>query len=161
MTDVQKSLIVCSLVVIAGVTWWLVSPLWRNIELHEELPQVERSITSAPQVNTTTSVTAPMVLARAPLVAGEHAVAGSAAFVQAEGKVFLRFEDLDTVNGPDLRIYLATDSTAKDSIDLGPIRATKGSVNYEIPEGTDLTKYTHALIWCRAFSVLFSYARLY
>jgi len=45
-----------------------------------------------------------------------------------------------------------------DFVNLGRIRATEGNVNYEIPEGTDLTKYKNVLIWCRAFSVLFSYA---
>lgn len=160
MNTMQKSLIVGGAVIALGIAWWLVSPLWRDIEMHEALPQVQ---VPAPiqDVATTTPEVTPVVLASAALVAGEHEVAGSASFVQVGDKTFLRFEDLDTVNGPDLRIYLATDTDAKDRVDLGPIRATKGSVNYEIPAGTDVTKYSHALIWCRAFSVLFSYAKLY
>ncbi len=159
MNTMQKSLAVAGVVIALGITWWLVSPLWRDIEMNEALPHVPVPA-QAQDVATTTPKVTPIVLASASLVAGEHDVAGSASFVQVGDKIFLRFEDLDTVNGPDLRIYLATDTDAKDRIDLGPIRATKGSVNYEIPAGTDVTKYSHALIWCRAFSVLFSYAKL-
>ncbi|MSS74010.1 hypothetical protein EXS72_00005, partial [Candidatus Pacearchaeota archaeon] len=53
-------------------------------------------------------------------------------------KRVLRFENLDTSNGPDLYIYLATDTSADDFVDLGKIKATRGNVNYEIPVGIDL-----------------------
>jgi len=45
-------------------------------------------------------------------------------------------------------------------IDLGEIKATKGNVNYDIPEGTDLEKYNKVLVWCVPFRVLFSYSDL-
>ncbi len=72
----------------------------------------------------------------------------------------VRFENLKTINGPDLRIYLSADLGADDYVDLGEIRATEGNVNYTVPAGTDISKYKNLLIWCRAFSVLFSYAQL-
>lgn len=100
------------------------------------------------------------VISSAELIADAHEVKGKALFVESGGKKYLRFEDLDTVNGPDLRIYLSSDLGVKDSVDLGPIKATRGNVNYELPEGVDLEKYNNALIWCRAFSVLFSYGKL-
>jgi len=64
------------------------------------------------------------------------------------------------VNGPDLKIYLGSELGKNDYIDLGPILATKGSVNYELPDGIDTTKYSKVLVWCEAFGVLFSYAEL-
>ena len=100
------------------------------------------------------------ILAQAPLVARAHDVQGKALLVQAGDKKILRFEDLKTINGPDLRIYLSADLNIADALDLGPIRATQGNVNYELPENTDIAKYKNALIWCRAFGVLFSYAQL-
>jgi hypothetical protein len=72
----------------------------------------------------------------------------------------LRFENFETINGPKLHIYLASDLSADDYIDLGEIKATKGNVNYEIPDGTDLEKYNKVLVWCRPFKVLFSYSEL-
>lgn len=35
---------------------------------------------------------------------------------------------------------------------------TLGNQQYEIPRGTDLDRYTTAVVWCRAFSVLFARA---
>lgn len=94
------------------------------------------------------------------LVSSAHEVSGSVSVIGGGGQRILRFENLDTVNGPDLFIYLATDTTAGDFVNLGEIKATKGNVNYAIPAGTDLNKYDTVLIWCRAFRVLFSYAKL-
>jgi electron transfer DM13 len=45
-------------------------------------------------------------------------------------------------------------------VNLGRLKANIGNQNYQIPEGTDITKYDTVLIWCRAFSVLFGSADL-
>ena len=89
-----------------------------------------------------------------------HHVEGKALLIENEGKKIVRFEDFDTINGPALYIYLSSDLGDDDFVDLGPIKATKGNINYEIPEGVDTEKYNKVLIWCRPFSVLFSYAEL-
>ena len=102
----------------------------------------------------------PRVLGEAPLVARAHDVAGKALIVQVGDQKILRFEDLQTINGPDLHIYLSAGLDAGDAVDLGSIRATEGNVNYTIPVGTDTSKYRNVLIWCRPFGVLFSYAQL-
>ncbi|HKR72791.1 MAG TPA: DM13 domain-containing protein, partial [Candidatus Nitrosocosmicus sp.] len=67
----------------------------------------------------------------------------------------LRLENLKVTNGPDLYVYLSTDKSAYDFINLGKLKANNGNQNYNIPTGTDLEKYDNALIWCKAFSVLF------
>ena len=101
----------------------------------------------------------PTIIARANMIARAHEVQGTALLVKSDNETFLRFENLKTINGPDLRIYLSSGLNADDIVDLGPIRATEGNVNYTIPHGTDLAQYTNAMIWCRAFGVLFSYAQ--
>jgi Electron transfer DM13 len=73
---------------------------------------------------------------------------------------FLRLEEFKATNGPDLYIYLSTDKSASDFVNLGRLKGNVGNQNYEIPEGTDLSKYDSALIWCQAFSVLFGSAEL-
>jgi hypothetical protein len=45
-------------------------------------------------------------------------------------------------------------------VDLGRLRAFKGSQNYAIPEGVDLKNYPSVVIWCQQFGVLISPADL-
>jgi len=73
---------------------------------------------------------------------------------------FLRLEDFKATNGPDLYVYLSTDKSASDIVNLGRLKGNVGNQNYEIPQGTDLSKYATVLIWCQAFSVLFGSAEL-
>lgn len=89
-----------------------------------------------------------------------HSVEGRALLIKNESETVVRFEDFRTDNGPRLHIYLSADLGADDFVDLGPIKATKGNVNYMIPAGTDTGKYRYVLVWCKPFGVLFSYAEL-
>ena len=73
---------------------------------------------------------------------------------------FLRLEDFKATNGPDLYVYLSTDKSASDFVNLGRLKGNVGNQNYEIPEGTDLSRYPTVLIWCQAFSVLFGSTEL-
>jgi hypothetical protein len=99
----------------------------------------------------------------------EHATAGAAVVIELEdGSRFLRLEDLDTSNGPDLRVVLTDQPLSSDwhvwddgeLVDLGALRGNLGSSNYEIPEGLDLSRFETAVIWCRRFSVGFGVAPL-
>jgi hypothetical protein len=45
-------------------------------------------------------------------------------------------------------------------VDLGRLRAFKGSQVYSIPAGVDLKSYGSVVIWCEHFGVLISPARL-
>ena len=62
--------------------------------------------------------------------------------------------------GPDLYVYLATDTKATEFVDLGILQSSSGAQEYTIPVGTDLNKYDKILIWCKAFGVLFGSAEL-
>ncbi len=80
---------------------------------------------------------------------------------------FLRFEDFETDNGPDLNVYLSAAPAGgsasafdDDFIDLGDLRGNIGSQNYEIPPGVDLSRYSTVVIWCVRFSVAFGAAEL-
>jgi hypothetical protein len=92
---------------------------------------------------------------------GVHHAQGIAKVIPIEGgSNVLRLEDLVVTNGPDLYVYLSTDKSASDFVNLGRLKANIGNQNYPIPDGTDMTKYDTVLIWCRAFSVLFGSAEL-
>ena len=92
---------------------------------------------------------------------GFHNAEGVAKIIQlADGTDILRSENFKATNGPDLYVYLSTDKTNADIVNLGRLKGNIGNQNYLIPAGTDITKYNTALIWCRAFSVIFGSAQL-
>ncbi|MGH2540070.1 MAG: DM13 domain-containing protein [Actinomycetota bacterium] len=107
-----------------------------------------------------------IVLARGAFTGLEHETSGSATMLELEdGRLFLRLEDFETLNGPDLRVYLSDapadgDPSAFDEsfTDLGALKGNMGNQNYELPEGTDVEQYRSAVIWCRRFSVGFGAA---
>jgi hypothetical protein len=92
---------------------------------------------------------------------GFHNAEGVAKIIQlADGTDILRLENFKATNGPDLYVYLSTDKTNADIVNLGRLKGNIGNQNYLIPAGTDITKYNTTLIWCRAFSVIFGSAQL-
>lgn len=99
----------------------------------------------------------------------EHATAGTALVIELEdGSRFLRLEDLETSNGPDLRVIVTDQPVSGDwhvwddgaYLDLGPLKGNLGSSNYQLPADLDLSDYRTAVIWCRRFSVGFGVAPL-
>jgi len=70
--------------------------------------------------------------------------------------------------GPKYHVYLVPERDVKPDtevaktmfVDLGRLRAFKGSQNYELPEGLDLARYPSLVIWCEQFGVLISPAAL-
>jgi hypothetical protein len=97
-----------------------------------------------------------------------HETTGKAEVLELDdGSQILRFENFETDNGPDLKVYLAAepadgdeDAFDDDFIDLGGLKGNKGNQNYELPADVDLTKYKTAVIWCRRFSVAFGASAL-
>ena len=149
--------------VIIPVAAYTGAPLFFDVTTDEPLPEITNTVTTTDGV-TTSAVEVPQVLATGSFVGvndGIHNAEGMAKVVKlADGKQLLRLEDFKSTNGPDLYVYLATDDTAQEYVSLGELKANIGNQNYEIPEGTDLTKYNTALIWCKQFSVLFGSAEI-
>ena len=95
-----------------------------------------------------------------------HDASGTAALVRlADGSTKLTFTDLDTDNGPDLRVYLVagdveSDGDVQDFQDLGTLKGNRGTQQYAVPADVDLDRYTTVVVWCRAFSIAFATAPL-
>jgi hypothetical protein len=78
----------------------------------------------------------------------------------------LRIVNLDTSNGPDLRVWLA-DAPVREGragwfvfdngthVDLGELKGNVGSQNYAIPAGVNLRTMRSVSIWCARFRVSF------
>jgi hypothetical protein len=125
-----------------------------NFELQTELAQVDNNEMEDDMPGKAT------ILAQGDFHPRVHSVQGQALLIEEGSKKILRFEDFETDNGPRLHIYLSSDLGDDDFIDLGEIKATKGNVNYELPDNIDTTKYNKVLVWCVPFKVLFSYAEI-
>lgn len=118
------------------------------------------------------TATAPVETARGTFVAHEHQTSGSVRLLTlADGTQVLRIEDLDTSNGPDLRVWLSDQPVIDgrdgwfvfddgEYLELGRLKGNRGSQNYVVPPGTDLESLTSVTIWCARFSVSFGAAEL-
>ncbi len=74
-------------------------------------------------------------------------------------KQSLVFEGFKTDAGPDLRIYLAEDTKAKNFVEVTD-KVKNGDTTLEIPTTFDAKKQIYVLIWCKQFGVLFGSAKL-
>ena len=83
--------------------------------------------------------------------------------VQRGDKTFIVFaDDFRAANGPDLKIFLSPQTVAdvtgktavNGAINIGELKATKGTQEYEIPAGVNLADFNSVLVHCEAYSVL-------
>jgi hypothetical protein len=111
----------------------------------------------------------PVTLSRGSFRSLEHGSSGRAVVLSLpDGSRFLRLEDLNTSNGPDLHMYLSDAPSQEDwyvyddgaYVDLGSLKGNIGSSNYRIPSGIDLGRYRSAVVWCARFHVGFAVAPL-
>jgi len=76
--------------------------------------------------------------------------------------------DFEVGPGPKFHVYLVPEKEVVPStnvartmfVDLGRLKAFKGSQNYEVPAGVDIARYGSVVIWCEQFGVLISPAKL-
>ncbi|MFD9219113.1 DM13 domain-containing protein [Streptomyces sp. NPDC060064] len=145
-----------------GLYWFQPWKLWADETVKDAIPTA--SGTPAPAT--------PRTLASGELISHEHRTRGSVKVLQlADGTRTLRLENLDTSNGPDLRVWI-TDAAVKDGtagwrvfddgkyVSLGKLKGNKGDQNYALPAGLDLKQYTSVSIWCDRFDVSFGAAAL-
>jgi hypothetical protein len=156
------------------LAWYLASPLWIRTSLVEAAPTPAPSPTLAPSELPSATVAAPTAMASATpfapttLATGKfhgtdefHFGRGTAKIVEvAPRRYHLRLEEFSVRNGPDLYVYLSTaaDDYADDALELGTLKATDGSFGYDLPAGTDPSRFRSAIIWCKQFSHLFAVA---
>ena len=76
--------------------------------------------------------------------------------------------DFEVGPGPKFHVYLVPEKNVVPStavartmfVDLGRLKAFKGSQNYAVPPGVDVGRYGSVVIWCEQFGVLISPAAL-
>ena len=150
-----------------GIYWFAPQRLVLDREVSEAPP------TSSPTAGTSAGaavddpVVEPIELSSGTFRGLEHETTGTARVVETgDGSRYVRLEDLDTSDGPDLRIYL-TDQPVSDDwhvwddgsyVDLGALKGNVGDSNYRVPDHVELNDYRTVVIWCRRFTVGFAVA---
>jgi hypothetical protein len=166
-----------------GLYWFQPWKLWQDETVDEALPQAveasepadppeEAEAAATPTAEPSTPAPGPRTVAGGELISHEHTTSGSVKLVQlADGSHVVRLENLDTSNGPDLRVWL-TDAPVKEGqagwhvfddgkyVSLGKLKGNKGSQNYAVPKDVDLAAYSSVSIWCDRFDVSFGAAEL-
>ncbi|MBT2453068.1 DM13 domain-containing protein [Streptomyces sp. ISL-43] len=164
----------------AGLYWFQPWKLWQNDAVHEALPAAPSSVSSAvpgpASANGGSPAPAaqagPKTVAQGSLISHEHTTTGTAKVVRLpDGSHTLRLENLDTSNGPDLRVWLS-DAPVKEGaagwrvfddgkyVSLGKLKGNRGDQNYEIPADVNTADYSSVTIWCARFDVSFGAAAL-
>ena len=176
----NPKVVVPAIVAIAALAWlafgyFAVHTLFIDDKVDEAVPTFAPQTTPAPEVTTVatepaattapTTVPQPKIVTEAmgTFISLDHDTSGTAAVLgDGSGQRFLRFENFETDNGPDLKVYLVNSSTGdvSDYIDLGELKGNIGDQNYEIPVGADLSVYDKVVIWCVRFSSPFGEAPL-
>jgi hypothetical protein len=111
--------------------------------------------------------TTPVTLRSGSFISRDHGTSGTALILDVGGARFVRIADLDTDNGPDLKVYLTTnpadgpeEAFDDDIVDLGGLKGNIGNQNYELPAEVDLDRYRSVVIWCDRFDAAFGAADL-
>jgi len=171
------------------VGYYLLSPLWVNVEVDESFPSAPAPVStevSMPMPEPTTAMATAMaepdkmmeeempsvemsVLSQGSFYDIAHIGGGQALVYQlADGPRILRLQDFEVDNGPDLHVYLVPINPVPDSVgveipgsvDLGKLKGNIGDQNYEIPADLDLSQFQSVVIWCQPFRVPFIAASL-
>ncbi|OAR23722.1 electron transporter [Streptomyces sp. ERV7] len=156
----------------AGLYWFQPWKLWVDETVRDQIPSAVSAPASAPAHGGAQAPTGPQDLAKGELISHEHKTSGSVRILRLpDGTRILRLMNLDTSNGPALRVWL-TDAEVKPGKDgwhvfddgrhvsLGKLKGNKGDQNYTLPADVDLNRYRSVTIWCDRFDVSFGAAEL-
>jgi len=145
------------------IGYWLGSPLFLNKTVNEAAPPL-----TAPVATGATGATEAVVSPAPPSHTGSfsdgddrHHAKGTVQTYASEGTLYLRFEEFQVTNGPDLYVYLVEPGQKTGTgIEVGELKGNIGNQNYVVPAGVDLQRHRQVIIWCKAFDENFGIAEL-
>lgn len=155
------------------LVWFQPQKLFIDDRVDDPVP-----VAASPQASTTQpgsaaasappAPTEPVDVAGGTFVSLDHGTNGTVRILElADRSRVVRLEGLDTDNGPDLFLYLSTNPAGgeesafdDDHVNLGRLQGNLGDQNYDLPAGTDLSRYASVVIWCDRFNSAFGAADL-
>ncbi|MEO3769272.1 DM13 domain-containing protein [Micromonospora sp. B9E7] len=172
-------------VAIVALYWFQPWKLFTDTYVDDALPPAgTTSVTSAPASTpasatptptpaaSATAAAADEILAAGEFVTHEHDTTGSAEIRRlANGRHQLVIRDLNTSNGPDLRVWLTDQQVIRGTagwrvfddgkwVELARLKGNKGNQVYELPASVDPADFRSVSIWCKRFAVSFGAADL-
>ena len=153
----RKYYIIIGLLILAGIVYYTgLYTYFQRTEVYEALPD---SGDSSQVENAAQTIVSGSFVG----VDAIHKGSGTARIILDGTKQYLRLENFEVTNGPDLYVYLSESKTPGNDLQsldkyliLGKLKGNVGDQNYEIPE--PFRGYNTAIIWCQKFGVLFTYA---
>ena len=120
------------------------------------------SLGASAQSSETPTMDAP-ASASATFVKKRYNIKGTWSVAEQDGQSVIKFDDdFKTKGGPDLKLYLSSNtisdldsgSVEGTSLKLSILKSNRGAQSYIIPKGVNLSDYKSVVIHCEAFSVL-------
>jgi hypothetical protein len=153
------------------VTAFVIVPIFVRTSVVESAPTATQlaATPSAAGIPTPDLASTPAAAANATLAIGTlrrisviHFGSGKVSILQVSGQRFLRFDNVEIAAAPAIHVYLSdrTDGSPGSFTDLGVLKATSGSFNYQVPAAVDLIRVRSVVAWCQQFSVTVTYAVL-
>jgi hypothetical protein len=166
---------VVAVTIVAGLAWFEPWKLFTSTTVNDDVPVIAATASSgepSPTVSSTPTQTTAVLLAEGTFVTHEHATSGTAQLIRtAGGGQQLILRDLDTSDGPDLRVWLTDQPVQPGSdgwrvfddgsyVEVAPLKGNRGTQVYDIPAEVDVSEFRSVSIWCKRFSVSFGAAEL-
>ena len=146
----KRFVIAVIIVILAGVGYYLLSPLFIERPVNERIEDLMKGKETA-----TTLATGQFVGLKG------HSATGTARLIEINGMTYLRFDDdFRVTNGPDVYVYFGKDGAYRKDAQIAALKGNSGGQNYEIPADITPGDYNEVWVWCRAFSVPFGMAVL-
>ena len=106
-----------------------------------------------------TDIKSPKVIFQGDIQKVDYEAKGKFKIYNTKDGLFLRVEDLDVINGPDLYLVFANEKKSlglKDFVLISSLPANQGSFNVKIPDGLNPEDYKYLFIHCKRFSHTFA-----
>lgn len=107
------------------------------------------------------------VLYSGTLIGGEFGdkARGDVSIEKVGASQYLVFNNFTSNNGPDIHVYLSKTigrnaAPPTEYIDLGLLKYTNGTFNYELQTLPDISTYKYVLVWCVQYRIQFGYTEL-
>jgi hypothetical protein len=160
----KKFVIILVSVLVLGIGYWLISPLFIDKKVSEEFPDSiilkEETVSGDDSQGDTMS---PQALLSGSFEGFDsiHYGSGDVKVYETSEGTLIRFEEnFNVANGPDLYVGLGKDGEYIESYEIARLKGNVGSQNYLVPENIAASEYNEVWIWCRAFSTPFAKAEL-
>ncbi|WP_010175173.1 DM13 domain-containing protein [Bacillus coahuilensis] len=176
----KKALLIGGSLVAIFIAWYLVSPLFIDKVVDEappeqtspsqteepmeseEIMQMEESEKEESTVSEEESPITPTLMTGTFKGADANHDATGNVLAQVDGdNPYIRFEEFEATNGPDLYVYVVKEGQkTSEGVSLGKLKGNIGNQNYDLPQNLEIEEGDQLVIWCKQFDVDFGYAQL-